>query len=133
MDSSQQSVLDRPDDIVRAIERLDNPDLDTVVERALRIRAERNAPHLSARETELFSQINQVADEATWDRYRDLRSRRESPDFTRQDLEELTNLYDTIELQHARRIRAVIELAQIRKLPVEELMDRLGLVSPGCE
>jgi ABC-type tungstate transport system permease subunit len=77
--------------------------------------------------------INQGTDEATWARYRNLRSRRDEATFTVAEQDELTNLYDAIELQHARRIRAVIELAQLRRQPVETLMDRLGLASPGCE
>lgn len=133
MASAQSPVLEQPDEILQAIARLSNPELESVVQRALEIRAERSVPHLSVRESELFAQINEGASEATWNRYRELRAKRDGAPLTPAEHEELLELYDTIELQHARRLRAVIELAQLRNEPVEELMDSLGLNSPGCE
>ena len=133
MSATQSAIPDRPNEILQAIERLSNPDLDSVLQRAQELRAERMAPHLSVRETELLTQINEGASDETWARYRDLRSRRDSPAFTASEHQELLDLYDVIELQHSRRISAVVDLAQLRKQSVEELMDILGLVSPGCE
>jgi hypothetical protein len=133
MMSKESSVLEQPEAIVKAIERLSNPDLDTVVRRAIEIRAQRNAPHLTEHETRLFAQINEGAPAEAWARYHDLRAKRVTTPLTAAEQQELVDLYEAIELQHAGRIRAVIELAQLRGEPVERLMDQLGLVSPGCE
>jgi len=133
MSSRQLIAPERPDEILQAIERLDNPDLETVARRTLEIQAERRAPHLSARETELLSQINTGASDETWERYNNLKRKRDSGSLATAEHQEIADLYDVIELLHARRISAVVELAQLRKQPVEEVMDSLGLVSPGCE
>jgi hypothetical protein len=45
----------------------------------------------------------------------------------------LVDIADQIELANARRIAALIQLAQLRHTSLEELMDQLGIQPPSVE
>jgi hypothetical protein len=84
-----------------------------------------------AAESQLLQDINQGLPEATWQRYHELVIRRREGTLTRDEHEELKSLTNAIELAHARRIERLTELAQLRRISLDELMDQLGIRDPG--
>lgn len=100
-----------------------------LVEERLRKKPSRT-PHLSVRETELLSAINRGLSPEAWERYRHLIAERRAETLTLEDQEALIAFSDQIEEANVRRTECLVELAQLRGIPLEELLDQLGLRSP---
>ncbi|MFP4440284.1 MAG: hypothetical protein ACLFVO_23870 [Chloroflexaceae bacterium] len=86
-----------------------------------------DASGLPAREAELLQQINQGLTPATWQRYHDLRARRQAHTLTPAEQQELIAITDERERANVQRVAALIRLAQLRQTSVNALMDDLGL------
>ncbi len=86
-----------------------------------------SGPHFSAAETEILRQINIGLPPEDWQRYDDLRAKRESETLTVDEHATLIKLSDEIEAGNARRMAYLVQLAQMRGLELEELMRELGL------
>ncbi len=113
--------------LLRAIKHLPSSEFTTVVAQMLTLRAQRQAPHLSQPETVLLLQINQGLSEEALHGFSDLVAKRQAEAITPDELQELITLTNQIEQYDTRRLAALIELAQIRQVPVSELMDSLGI------
>jgi hypothetical protein len=86
-----------------------------------------DASGLPMREAELLQQINQGLAPATWQRYHDLRARRQAHTLTPDEQQELIAITDEREQANVQRVAALIRLAQLRQTSVNALMDDLGL------
>jgi len=84
---------------------------------------------LSHEESELLQQINTSLSSIEWERYRVLLAKREAEALNAREQEELIALSDQIEAANARRMKAVAELARLRRTAVPALMETLGLSS----
>lgn len=84
----------------------------------------------SKSESELLQQINQGFSPETWRRYHELIANRQAEILTPEDLSELISLSDQIEKANARRIGYLIELAQLRQVSLETVMEQLGIQAP---
>jgi hypothetical protein len=82
---------------------------------------------LSSEESKLLKKINTTLSSAKWGRYRILLAKRDAEILTEQEQTELISLSDKIEEANVRRMKAVVELARLRKTTVPALMDTLGL------
>jgi len=89
-----------------------------------------NALHLSCSEAELLDQVNLGVSSEIWDRYYALIGKRDDGTLTGEEHGELIGLSDGIEVANARRIGALVELANLRGTTLDELMDALGIVKP---
>jgi hypothetical protein len=89
------------------------------------------APRLSSDESRLLEAINQGLPAAIWNRHRHLTSLRQAESLTDSELQELQSLTDSIELAHAERLSHLVELAHLRGVPVDTLMQQLGIRDPG--
>ena len=90
----------------------------------------RTAPaRLSPKESKLLKKINSSLSAIEWERYRVLLAKRDAEELTEQEQAELTILSDQIEEANARRMKAVAELARLRKTTIPALMETLGLSS----
>jgi hypothetical protein len=89
------------------------------------------APRLSSDESRLLEAINQGLPAAIWNRHRHLTSLRQAESLTDSKLQELQSLTDSIELAHAERLSHLVELAQLRGVPVDTLMQQLGIRDSG--
>ena len=85
---------------------------------------------LDAVETKLFERINTALPTETRRRYDDLVKKCRSNRISKADHAELLRLTDVIEVAHADRIAAVVELAQYRGVDFDQLLDELGLRTP---
>ena len=90
----------------------------------------RAAPtRLSPGESKLLKRINSSLSAIEWERYRILLAKRDAEELNRREQAELVALSDEIEEANARRMKAVAELARLRKTTVPALTESLGLSS----
>lgn len=129
------TVLAQPssDNLLDAVADLDGKEFDQFVSQVLALRARRRSHTLAHQEATLLQQINLGIDPAIWQRYNGLKTKRRA--FTLTDVEhgELIAISDQIEIANARRVAALIQLAQLRHTSLETLMDQLGIQPPPVE
>jgi hypothetical protein len=119
------------DDLLKAMEQLETPELERFVALLIDLKARRVAPSLSPRESELLAKINQGLPAPLADRYRNLIEKRRSFSLTEEELSELLRLTDDVELFDAKRVEYLSELARLRKISLPALMTQLGIQTPA--
>ena len=77
------------DELLKAVDNLSEPDLDNLVSRALFVRVRRNTNVLTAAETDLLLEINQVIPVQVHDRYEILLEKPNDETLTEADYREL--------------------------------------------
>jgi DNA repair photolyase len=115
------------DELLRAIQRLGMREIEQLLARILRLRAERSAPSLSSIETELLLRINQGLPEHEGRRYQELMDRRRAGILKPEEHRELLRLTDAAEALQAERVRYLAELAKLRGTSLNVLVEELGL------
>jgi hypothetical protein len=127
---------------LRALAGRTGQDLDYTVAKLLQERLRQYSPPatspngpgarstLSPAETEVLRQIQQGLPEATWQRYRELVARRETELLTDAEQPELVALADTVEAWSVRRLELARELADLRGVPCQAVLEELNLVVP---
>lgn len=118
------------DEVLDGIEKLDTAEVERFLSQVSILLARRKAPSLSEREAELLEKINQGLPAATQRRYDELRAKLQTDNITPAEHEELLGLIDQVEMADAERMRHLIELAQLRHVSLDELMDQLGIHPP---
>jgi hypothetical protein len=93
--------------------------------------ASQQVQHLSRKETELFLKINQGLSKKQRQRLDELNEKIEESGLTEEEHAELLRLTDRVEKLWVGRLRALIELAKLRKVPPEELMRQLEIEAPS--
>ena len=119
------------DELLSAVENLNEPDLESLVNRALFLRARLRSPVLSSEETGLLPEINQGIPQALNERYQVLLERRDAEILSEVEYGELLMIGEQIEAIGVKRIEALAKLSTIRQVPLLILMDSLGIQSPG--
>ena len=84
-------------------------------------------PHLSQDESDLLTQINHGTPADVWRRYDELLEKRNALGLSETAEEELSELIDRIDTEHARQLEAVGRLATLRGVPATLLMEQLQL------
>jgi hypothetical protein len=115
------------DDILVGVAELETPDLEQFLQKIGRLVARRKSPSLSERETVLLQAINQSSNIALQNRYLALSKKQNSGIVTDAEHEELLALIDKLEILQAKRLENLIELAQLRGISLELLMQNLNL------
>ena len=82
-------------------------------------------PH--KREAELLQQINLGISQEEWRRFFHLAERRDTEQLTPEEYQELLGLTNAIESANARRMEHLVELSILRKMPLDKLMEELGI------
>lgn len=95
--------------------------LQTVEERLERA-GSGDVPHLPRAESELFRRINEGLSEETWQEYHDLVAKRRAETLTHEQHRRLIGLSDQIEMDYARRLDRVLQLARLRGTSLEAQM-----------
>jgi len=119
------------DELLNAANQLSEADLDLLVNRILWLRARRKAPTLPVEEASLLVEINQGIPPDLHQHYQNLIVKRDAETLTSEEYEELLQLSDRIELITAQRAEALVKLATLRQIPILQLLDDLGIQSPG--
>lgn len=103
--------------------------LDTYLQRLLQQAAnlsrKQTAKQLS--ESQLLEKINLDITEAEWTNYRHLIGLMRGETITEKEHETLIALSDKIEIANAERVKYLFELAELRGISVEKLMEDLGI------
>jgi hypothetical protein len=115
------------DDLVLAVDQLSTSELDEFVGRILKLRARRRVRSLSAEETTLLQRINQGLSHELQDRYQILIARRDTRTLTPEEHKELLRITDQVEQSEADRGAALLELAQLREVSVDQVLRELGI------
>ncbi len=118
-------------ELLKAVQQLDLPELEAFVSQVVALRAQRQAPRLCQSEAELLAKINQGPSPEIRDRYNALITKRDDESLTPEEHAELLRLTDQMERLQANRIEYLIALAQLRKRSLEEVMHDLGLRTPA--
>jgi hypothetical protein len=88
------------------------------------------AANFSNEEADLLQQINLGLSPETWQHYHYLIAKRRSETLSPTEQETLIQITNEIELANARRISALVKLAQYRQTSLEKLMEELGIKPP---
>lgn len=102
------------DQLLSGIAQLDTSTLTELQQQVSRLLAHRKAPSVSQREMELLQQINQRLPSAMRQRYTELNAKLHEETISTAEHQELLILIDQIELEDARRLQHLVELAQLR-------------------
>jgi hypothetical protein len=122
------------DELLKAASDLSESELEYLSREFSLLRARRRVPSmLSEQETSLFLRINQGVPEAIEVEYQALARQREASGLEGEPLARLLELSDRIEVLAAERAGALVELAELRGVPLMPLMDELGIRTPGFE
>lgn len=120
-------------DLLDAVADLDGKEFDQFVSEVLALQARRRSHTIAHQEAALLQQINLGVAPATWQRYRVLKAKRRAATLTETEQSELIAIGDQIESATARRVAALVQLAQLRHTSLEALMDQLGIQPPPVE
>jgi hypothetical protein len=115
------------EEIIQVVKQLPLPELEQLVDRVIAIRAERRAPHLTGNESELLSRINQSLSAGDRARLKELIHMRDAETITSPELQELIGMTDRLERLQAERLAALAELATLRGVTFDEVINQLGI------
>lgn len=82
-------------------------------------------------EAELLQRINEGQPPEVWRQYRSLLTKRDAGTLTAEERQTLLGLIDRIEFSHARRMKYLVQLSDLRGTTLDELMDTLGIPKPS--
>ena len=113
--------------LLQAVEQLPEEELEAFVDRLVEVRARRREPRLSGPESALLLQINEGIAPAEQRRFDELVAKRQAEAITLEELDDLMELTEHIERHDAQRLAALDALAALRRVPLADLMDALGI------
>ncbi|MBD2445172.1 STAS/SEC14 domain-containing protein [Dolichospermum circinale CS-1225] len=115
------------EDLLKAVGQLSQSDLRKFISQAIAIQAQRTTSSLMQRESELLLKINQGIPLDIQKDYNDLIAKRDAETLTNHEYKELLNLTQQIEKQQAQRIEHLAELASLKGISLNTLMENLGI------
>lgn len=118
------------DELLKALEDLSEPDLEHLVNRALFMRARRRASVATPEESTLLREINGSIPAELRDRYEILADKRDDETLTEAEHTELLAIGDQIEKIGVQRLEALVKLAELKQVPLLQLMADLGIQTP---
>lgn len=115
------------DDLLKAVEQLPPREAEQLYGRLREMRSSRRGVGLPAEEAALLAKVNRGFSDAWWARYHLLLNRRNQETLTTEQHRELLRLTDQFEQREAKRLQALVQLADLRQQPLRSLMKDLGL------
>lgn len=115
------------DELLNAASQLPQVELEQFVRRLFSLKARERTSVLSEREAELLEKIYQKPTAASQKRMNTLIKKRQGYTITPEELQELIALTDEAEAFDAARLELISELAQLRQVPLDQLIQQLGL------
>jgi hypothetical protein len=113
--------------LLQAALQMPRAELEQFVARLLALKISQDTPHLSQAESELLLTINAGIPSATQQRLDALIAKRQAHTLTRGEHQELLQITEQIEQRDAERLQHLIELAALRHVTLDALMQQLGL------
>ncbi|MCI0536377.1 MAG: hypothetical protein L0Z50_14240 [Verrucomicrobiales bacterium] len=131
LDSDKEAEVSRKQ-LLDAVAALPEPELDTFIDELMTVRAQRYVPSLSTEEAGLLERINRCSlGQLEWQRFYELLERQRAEKITEAEHSEMRRLTDKMERLNVERIEALVGLAKLRSVSLEQVMDALGVKSPG--
>ena len=118
------------EEVLKGMARLQMKDPERFVDQVIALQAQRRAPSLPKNEAELLQKINQGLPDEVRKRYEELNGKLHEETITPEEHQELLQLVDRIELADAERLQHLIELASIRNVSVDTLLNQLDIRRP---
>ncbi len=116
------------DTLLDSLQQLNSQELAQLAQHAARLQAQRKAPSLSEAETELLHKINQgVVPVQVKQTVSELTEKMRNETITEAEHAELMALVDEIEQLNAERLRYLVQLAHLRSMSLDELMQTLEI------
>jgi hypothetical protein len=115
------------EDILAGIAELDTKDLEKFMQKIGHLIARRKVAYLPEQESKLLMKINKAINAPLQARYEHLLKQNRAETITPTEHEELLRLIEKIETQNAERLENLIELARIRNVALDALMQQLHL------
>lgn len=78
-------------------------------------------------DSQLLQQFDLNVSQSVWQRYDELKAKRQNETLTPQEQEELIGISDKIELANAQRMEALSQLALLRQTSLDDLMAELEI------
>lgn len=116
-------------ELLQYTERLNAQEFDAFFSNVVAMNARRKAPGLSAEESMLLSNINKTFPSKKMERFLFLDQKRRDETIDSIEYEELGRLVRQLERFDAKRLEWIGQLAILKKVPLNELMLKLGLFS----
>jgi len=116
--------------LLDGVAQLDTPTLEHLLYQVSLVLAQRKAPRLSKQESTLLQKINRSLPATVQRRYDELQAKLQAETISTDEHQELLKLIDEAELADATRLQALLELAQLRQVSLDEVMNQLGIHSP---
>ncbi len=113
--------------LLNAALQMSPEELEQFVAKLFALKARERTSVLSERESELLLRINQGIPAPTRRRLNELIEKRHSYTIVEDELHELRQLTDQIEKSDAERLKWLIELAALRDVSLDALIQQLGL------
>ena len=119
------------DELLKAVEQLNLPDLERLMSQVVTLQARRKAPSLPKNESDLLLKINQGLPLDVQKRFDELVAKRQAETLTSYEHQELLDLIDRIEKSDAKRVEYMAKLANIRGTSLATLMKELDIRRPA--
>jgi hypothetical protein len=113
------------DDVLNGVARLNTPELEDFFYKVAQVLAARKAPHLSKLESELLQKINAGYPDVVSKRFEQLLTKKEQQVLTPLEQQELIDITDHLEVFDAKRLEALLELATLRDVSLDELLKHM--------
>jgi DNA-binding MarR family transcriptional regulator len=81
----------------------------------------------TSKESELLKEINLGVSADTWTEYQILIAKRQAETLTEQEQQQLIGISDRLEVANVRRMKALIELSNLRGQSLSTVMQELGI------
>ncbi len=118
------------DELIGGVAQLESAEIEHLLSALSLVLAKRKAPSLPARESVLLQKIGEGLPDTVQARYNALQQKLLAEKITPEEHNELLGLIDVVEQADAVRLQALIELAQLRKVSLDELVGQLGIEQP---
>jgi len=113
---------------LQRVEKWETPDVEILLREVAGVLTRRKMHTLPLRESELLLQINQPAfSPEVGRRYKTLYGKLQSETIAESEHSDLLTLIQQQEAHNVKRLKNLIELAQIRNITLDNLMEQLGI------
>ena len=121
------------ENLLKAVQQLSISELEEFMQNIIAFRAQKLAPNLSKRESELLLKINDNLDKDIQRRYQLLINKREDESLTENEYQELLGLTDEVEKYQAQRLKYLAELSILQGCSLSKLINKLGIIPTANE
>lgn len=122
-------------DVKSLIAQMDTDDLEDFVQKASAVLTQRKTTNIKARETELLQRLNEecILPEIHWLHFRELLQKRAIQPLSETEEMQLENLIEEEELLRIKRIKILGELAQLKGVTLQQIVEELDIQSIEAE